>query len=43
MNFNNEELKNSNNWTATCDECGEIMDYYNLKYRCRKCGNILEV
>lgn len=30
-------------WRAKCDECGGIMDYYNLKYCCRKCGNILEV
>lgn len=36
-------LANSNNWKATCEECGGIMDYYNLKYCCRKCGHILEV
>lgn len=37
------DMTDSNNWKATCDECGGIMDYYNLKYCCKKCGNILEV
>ncbi len=30
-------------WKATCDECGGIMDYWSLKYCCRKCGNVMEV
>ena len=30
-------------WKATCSECGGTMDYYNLRYCCRKCGGILEV
>ena len=30
-------------WKSTCLECGGKMDYYNFKYCCRKCGNILEV
>lgn len=34
---------NSNTWTATCDECGGTMNYYNLKYYCCKCGSVLEV
>lgn len=37
------DYNNSNTWKATCGECGGIMDYYNLKYCCRKCGGILEV
>lgn len=38
-----KDMSDSRNWKARCDECGGTMDYYNLKYCCRKCGNILEV
>lgn len=38
-----KDMTDSNNWKATCHECGGIMDYYNLRYGCRKCGAILEV
>jgi len=39
----NKKLDTSN-WTATCDECGaKGMEYFNLMYKCRKCGYILEV
>ncbi len=37
------DMDDSRNWKATCSECGGIMDYFNLRYGCRKCGNILEV
>lgn len=37
------DMNNPNNWKATCDECGGIMDYFNLRYGCRDCGNLLEV
>lgn len=37
------KLQDSSNWKATCSECGGVMDYYNLRYGCRKCGHILEV
>ena len=36
-------INDTSTWKSTCDECGGIMDYYNFKYGCRKCGNILEV
>lgn len=38
-----KDMNDSNNWKAKCDECGGVMDYYNFRYGCRKCGNILEV
>lgn len=38
-----KDMMNSRNWKATCSECSGTMDYFNLKYCCRKCGNILEV
>lgn len=38
-----KDMNDSNNWKATCGECGGIMDYFNLRYCCRKCGGILEV
>jgi len=38
-----KDMNDSRNWKATCSECGGIMDYFNLRYGCRKCGNILEV
>lgn len=34
---------NPNNWHATCEECGGKMDYFNLRYCCRKCGHVMEV
>ena len=34
---------NSANWKATCDECGGKMSYFNFRYGCDKCGNVLEV
>ena len=34
---------NSRNWKAKCPECSGIMDYWNLKYGCRKCGHVMEV
>ena len=37
------QVPNSRKWKATCSESGGTMDYFNLKYCCRKCGNILEV
>jgi ribosomal protein S27AE len=37
------DINNSNTWKSKCSECGGIMDYFNLRYCCRKCGNILEV
>lgn len=33
----------SRNWRARCPECNGIMDYYNFKYGCRKCGHVMEV
>jgi len=38
-----KDMSNPNNWKATCSECGGVMDYFNFRYGCRKCGNILEV
>ena len=38
-----KDMSDSRNWSATCEECGGKMDYYNLRYCCRKCGHILEV
>lgn len=49
LDFNQVEKKyelnmdNKRNWKARCDECNGVMDYYNLAYICRKCGNVLEV
>jgi ssDNA-binding Zn-finger/Zn-ribbon topoisomerase 1 len=42
---NNKHIdpKDTSSWKAKCDECGGLMDYYNFKYCCRKCGHILEV
>lgn len=37
------DMSDSRNWKSTCVECGGIMDYYNLRYMCRKCGSVLEV
>ena len=37
------DMNDSNNWKATCSECGGIMDYFNLRYGCRKCGHVMEV
>lgn len=37
------DMSDKNNWKATYTECGGTMDYYNLRYCCRKCGNMLEV
>lgn len=39
----NFDPNDTNTWKATCEECRGIMDYWNLKYCCRKCGHILEV
>lgn len=33
----------STKWKAKCSECGGTMDYHDLRYVCRKCGEILEV
>lgn len=38
-----KDMNDSRNWKATCGECGGTMDYYNLRYCCRKCGGVLEV
>jgi len=38
-----KNMNDTRNWKAKCDECGGVMDYYNFKYGCRKCGHILEV
>lgn len=35
--------KDSSTWRARCDDCGGQMEYYNLKYCCNKCGNIMYV
>lgn len=40
---NKLDMNDSNNWKANCSECGGIMDYFNLRYGCRKCGHIMEV
>ncbi len=37
------DINDQSTWKATCIECGGIMDYYNLKYLCRKCGHMLYV
>lgn len=37
------DMNDSNNWKATCGECGGIMRYFNLRYCCGKCGHIMEV
>lgn len=38
-----KDMTDSRNWKKTCNECGGIMDYYNFKYGCRKCSNVLYV
>lgn len=38
-----KDMNDSNNWKARCSECGGIMDYFNLRYGCRKCGHVMEV
>lgn len=38
-----KDMSDPKNWRSTCIECGGVMDYYNLRYCCRKCGHILEV
>ncbi len=36
-------MVDTSKWKSRCGECNGIMDYYNFKYCCRKCGHILEV
>jgi len=38
-----KKVRPKTRWHSTCCECGGLMDYYNFKYCCRKCGNVLEV
>ena len=42
-NLKRPDMNDSNNWTATCSECGGVMRYFNLRYGCEKCGHIMEV
>ena len=40
------DVKDSNTWRVTCDECGcKNMEYYapTFTYHCPKCGYVLEV
>lgn len=39
----NFDPNDSSTWTARCVECGGKMEYYNNKYHCTNCGNVLHV